>query len=605
MPIIYKSFYDTRQIDDDQQAFKILDKVSHLKKFSAEEGDDDNTFVQWADDITDTLSGLCCTGTFLKLLISSALSGRAKNWFDSATEGIDGHVIKTYNFEKFLALLSGEFDGAKFLRRERFTELLKLSIDSEKSLETFAYISGRLTPYYLSSGAALDLFLSKLEPHLQKQLENSAFPLTLDVALLMTACEFAKGASSRRKHRNKNTRDFDINTSKIKNAAKVSKISDTETVNENSVIEKSDRKNYSNENELQISDTNLRKRNGRGVQLSLLVAERKRTLSYKNFPANAYASKNGQSNLIDTFDLHTHLRNGESRQYALNAISTQNNDRSIQGTTNIDLINDEVANMKKRITINNDRTDEITSSLNLSRCAVKRNSLQLVSPKTFKGSAELQDPKMKRVLGNGMSIGTSQTTHVFSHPGTPTVGNPARKNGTSRSSQIKGIAHSNPFTANENEKILNLSESFKNPVTSMEINRLSSTAGLKKISGSVHEENKRPNLSTQKSYPLHNFAVRTRNAHFNDRPSNYTSAHEITDATCPLSPSIDSIQCLTGPKSMDAETNKATMSSYMVAQDEKAARSINVETKSRKFPNVINPFLTNAVNKKKKDYYYI
>ena len=52
MPIIYKSFCDTRQIDDDQQAFKMLDKVSHLKKFSAEEGDDDNTFVQLADDIT-------------------------------------------------------------------------------------------------------------------------------------------------------------------------------------------------------------------------------------------------------------------------------------------------------------------------------------------------------------------------------------------------------------------------------------------------------------------------------------------------------------------------------------------------------------------------
>ena len=605
MPIIYKSFCDTRQIDDDQQAFKMLDKVSHLKKFSAEEGDDDNTFVQWADDITDTLSGLCCTGTFLKLLISSALSGRAKNWFDSATEGIDDYVIKTYDFGKFLALLSEEFDGAKFLRRESFTELLKLSIDSEKSLETFAYISGRLTPYYLSSGAALDLFLSKLEPHLQKQLGNSAFPMTLDVALLMTACEFAKGASSHRKHRNKNTRDFDINSPKIKSAAKVSKISNTKNMNENSVIEKSDRKNYSNKNELQIPDTKLRKRNGRGVQLSLFVAEHKKTLPYENFSANAYASKNGQSNLIDPFDLHTHLRNGESRLYALNAISTQNNDRSIPGTTNDNLINDEVANMRKQITINNERTDEITPSLNLSRCAVKRNSLQLVSPNTFKGSAEIQEPKMKRVLGSDISIGSSQTMYVFSHPGTPTVANPARKNEISESCQINDTVHSNPFTANENEKISNLSESFKNPVASMEINRLSSTAGLKKISESVHRENKRPNLSTQKSYPLHNFAVRTRNAHFNDRPSNYTSAHEITDATCRLSPSINSIQCLTGPKSRDAETNKATISSYMVAQDEKAAKSKNVETKSRKFPNVINPFLTNTVNKKKKDYYYM
>lgn len=98
----------------------------------------------------------------MKLLISSALSGRAKTWFDSTTEGIDDHVIKAYSFEKFLALLSEEFDGARSLRREIFTELLTLSIDSEKSLEAFAHKSGRLTPYYLSSGAALDLFLTKI-----------------------------------------------------------------------------------------------------------------------------------------------------------------------------------------------------------------------------------------------------------------------------------------------------------------------------------------------------------------------------------------------------------------------------------------------------------
>lgn len=85
--------------------------------------------------------------------------------------------------------------------------------------------------------------------------------------------------------------------------------------------------------------------------------------------------------------------------------------------------------------------------------------------------------------------------------------------------------------------------------------------------------------------------MRTRSAHFNDRPSNYISPHETINATLRSPASFDSIQCITRSKRVDAETNKATGS----------AKSENIETKSRKFPEVINPFLVNTTNKKESD----
>ncbi|CAI4391410.1 AHG_G0026590.mRNA.1.CDS.1 [Saccharomyces cerevisiae] len=587
-PIACNNFCVTRQIDDDEQAFKMLDKVSHLKKFSAEDGDDSNIFVQWADDITDILSGLCCTGTFLKLLISSALSGRAKTWFDSTTEGIDDHVIKAYSFEKFLALLSEEFDGARSLRREIFTELLTLSIDSEKSLEAFAHKSGRLTPYYLSSGAALDLFLTKLEPQLQKQLENCAFPMTLNLALLITACEFAKGASNHKKYRYKNTRDSDICTPKGKNTAIVSKLSNTKTISKNKVIEKSDKKNYFDKNSQHIPDPKRRKQNEPGMRLFLVMDEEKNILPSRNVSANAYTSKNGHTNLSD---LHTNLKNNKSQQCAVEPMSILNSGSSVTGTINIDLINDEVLGTKEETTTYDERMDVNSRSLNERCCTVKKNSLQPITSNIFQKNAEIQGTKIGSVLDSGISNSFSSTEYMFPPTSSATVSNPVKKNEISKSSQVKDIAQFNPFMTNEKEKKLNPSESFKSPGVSMEINRLSRIAGLRNIPGNIYEDSKMLNLKTRKCYPLHNFAVRTRSAHFNDRPSNYISPHETINATLRSRASFDSIQCITRSKRVDAETNKATVS----------AKSENIETKSRKFPEVINPFLVNTTNKKESD----
>ncbi|CAI4392661.1 BDN_1c_G0026550.mRNA.1.CDS.1 [Saccharomyces cerevisiae] len=562
LPIACNNFCLTRQIDDDEQAFKMLDKVSHLKKFSAEDGDDSNI---------------------------SALSGRAKTWFDSTTEGIDDHVIKAYSFEKFLALLSEEFDGARSLRREIFTELLTLSIDSEKSLEAFARKSGRLTPYYLSSGAALDLFLTKLEPQLQKQLENCAFPMTLNLALLITACEFAKGASNHKKYRYKNTRDSDICTPKGKNTAIVSKLSNTKTISKNKVIEKSDKKNYFDKNSQHIPDPKRRKQNEPGMRLFLVMDEEKNIPPSRNVSANAYTSKNGHTNLSD---LHTNLKNSKSQQCAVEPISILNSGSSVTGTINIDLINDEVLGTKEETTTYDERMDGNSRSLNERCCTVKKNSLQPITSNIFQKNAEIQGTKIGSVLDSGISNSFSSTEYMFPPTSSATVSNPVKKkNEISKSSQVKDIAQFNPFMTNEEEKKLNPSESFKSPGVSMEINRLSRIAGLRDIPGNIYEDSKMLNLKTRKCYPLHNFAVRTRSAHFNDRPSNYISLHETINATLRSPASFDSIQCITRSKRVDAETNKATVS----------AKSENIETKSRKFPEVINPFLVNTTNKKESD----
>ena len=194
-----------------------------------------------------------------------------------------------------------------------------------------------------------------------------------------------------------------------------------------------------------------------------------------------------------------------------------------------------------------------------------------------------------------MTISSSQTMHMFSRPGSLAIDHQARNNEVSMSNRIKVVDNYNPFTAN-----LKVSKSSKNVPASMRMDDLSGTVGLKNALRTTYEENESYQLSSKKSYPLNNFAVRTRNAHFNDRPSNYTSAHAITSVTYPSSSSISTIQCFTRPNSKEPSPKKVIISSCMVAQKKELANTKSKEAKNRSsFNEVTNPFLVNVIEKNK------
>ncbi|CAI4064548.1 hypothetical protein SKDZ_09G0790 [Saccharomyces kudriavzevii ZP591] len=605
-----KNFGLAKPADDEEQVSKILDKMNHLKKFSADEGDDESLFVQWIDDISDTLSGLWCTGTFLKLLISSALSGRAKKWFDLTTEGIDDHLMKTYTLENFLALLSGEFDGARFLRRERFSELLNLPIDSEKSLEKFANISGLLTPYYLSSSATLDLLLTKLGPRLQKQLKSSAFPMTLDVALLMAACEFAKGASIERNDINDNIISSDATSSKKKKSTfKDSKKYKAKTTKGSTDIdfEKGVRKGYNNEAEPQIPSCKRRKQSEHCTQLSLAMTKNAETLPSENALANTYAPRKVRSSSNNSLDSFAPLKSNKHQSYVVNAIATLDSDRTFTSTTSTALADDKSEYTRDKTIFYDKPTDEPSLSSSGGHYAARRDTLHSMTSTPFKDSVQVPNPRLKDISGGDVSNGHTtkpyQAMHIFSRSALVVNEQTVKKTQFIKSNQIEDIINSNPFTSNKNEKRVKALKSLETPIASVQVNELSCFVDLEKPR-SANIENKRSELLTQKFYPLHNFAVRTRNAHFSERPSNYTSAHGIKSNIRPLSTNIQKIQSFSRSDSRKADTNTEVISSHMLVQHKRSVNSENREG-NRTFNDVTNPFLANTMSGTKQSNYYM
>ncbi|CAI2037639.1 hypothetical protein SEUBUCD646_0I00860 [Saccharomyces eubayanus] len=622
------NFGIARMGDDEKQVSRIFDKMNHLKKFSAEEDDDRNLFIQWSDDITDTLSGLWWTGTFLKLLISSALTGRAKKWFDSTTEGIDDHSIRTYTLEKFLALLSGEFDGIRVLRRERFAELLELSINSETSLEKFAKISELLTPYYLSSSAALDLFLTKLEPCLQKQLGDTAFPMTLDIALLVAACEFAKGTSKERNdehaendnnnnnnsNNNGNTIDLDPSVRKNKNTIKTNKKCKNKHIHENidNAIKKSNGKKNRNEEGLQVIHPKRRKQNESGKQLSLSTAVLADIVPLDNSISNTNAS-NKHFNVSNPVDSYTSKRNG-SQNHPINEMPTLDGNRSFPITipAAANLAYDKVESVKNETNIHYEAINDIPLSLASGSDFVKRNVAESMSWKSIRGNAGVPDSNAKSDLrgdeSNRQMARRSHAAHISSHSNTPEPRQTAWHDpiGTNfaETNKIVEITNLNPFTKHENTIGSDKPKGSNNPITSMKVNKPGYFIDLEKPQ-SMHNGNRNVGLLAQKSYPLHNFAVRTRNAHFNDRPSNYTSAHGNLNAIHPLSLRINNIQCLSRPGIREADTNKEVHSPKMTVQEKGTVNSAVAKDKDGRSNSVENPFLGNTLNGTKLNSYYI
>lgn len=619
-----ENFGIARTDDDEKQVSMIFDKMNHLKKFSAEEDDDKNLFVQWSDDITDTLSGLWWTGTFLKLLISSALTGRAKKWFDSTTEGIDDHSIRTYTLEKFLALLSGEFDGVRVLRRESFAELLKLSINSETSLEKFAKISEFLTPYYLSSSAALDLFLTKLKPCLRKQLGDAAFPMTLDIALLVAACEFAKGTSEERKDKNaennnnnnnSNPIDLDASMRKKRDTVKTAKKCKRKSIHENidNAIKKSNGKKNLNEEELQVLHPKRRKQNESGKQISLPTAALAKIIPLNQNISNINAS-NKQFNASSSLDSYTSLKSNSFQHHLTNETPILDGNRSFPITTPAaaSLAYDKVENIKNETNIHDEAINDIPLSLASSNDFVKKSVAESMSWKSIRGNVGVPDSNVKSFLrgdeSNHQMARRSHATHVSSHsnifkPGQTACYNSNKTNFT-ENNKMGEINNLNPFTKNENTIKSDKSKGPKNPVTSMKVNKPSYFIDLEKPQ-SMHNENRSVGLLAQKSYPLHNFAVRTRNARFNDRPSNYTSAHGNLNAIHPLSLKINNIQCLSKPGKREADTNKEVNVPKMTVQEKGTVNSIIAKDSDGRSNSVENPFLGNTLNETKLNSYYI